>query len=66
MRGEDQTMATIQEEILESFYAELAKSCELDAATIENLRELFESERKLKADDFVAVLSRAEAHHDPN
>jgi hypothetical protein len=49
-------MATIQQEILDSFYEELATSDTVDAAMIDSLRELFHSGRKLRADDVVAVL----------
>lgn len=51
-------MATIQAEILDAFYANLSKSGTVDAATIDALRELFQSGDKLKADDFVAVLTK--------
>jgi hypothetical protein len=51
-------MATIQAEILDAFYAKLSKSGTVDAATIDALRELFQSGDKLKADDFVAVLTK--------
>jgi len=51
-------MATIQAEILDSFYTKLSKSETVDVATIDALRELFQSRGKLKADDFVALLTR--------
>lgn len=50
-------MATIQAEILDSFYTKLSKSEKVDVATIDALRELFRSDGKLKADDFVALLT---------
>ena len=51
-------MATIQEEILNSFYAKLSESKEVDKAKIDSLRALFQSGKKLKADDFVAILAK--------
>ena len=51
-------MATIKEEILNSFYAKLSESQEVDKAKIDALRVLFQSGQKLKADDFVAVLAK--------
>ncbi len=52
-------MATVLDDILDSFYERLAASEAIDAATIEALRILFQSGKKLKADDFVAILERA-------
>jgi len=49
-------MATVLEQILDAFYETLDASEEIDAATIEALRTLFQSGKKLKADDFVAML----------
>jgi hypothetical protein len=51
-------MATIQAEILDSFYAQLSKSGTVDEAMIGALRDLFQSGGKLKADDFVAILTK--------
>jgi len=51
-------MATIQAEILDSFYAKLSKSETVDKAMIDELRALFQSGNKIKADDFVAILTR--------
>lgn len=51
-------MTTIQEEILDSFYAKLGESEEIDEQMIQALRALFESEKKLKADDFAAIFAR--------
>ena len=51
-------MATVQEEILQSFYAKLSKSNAIDKATIDALRAVFGSGKKLKADDFVAILEK--------
>ncbi len=51
-------MATIQAQILDSFYAKLSKSETVDAAMVDALRNLFQSGGKLKADDFVAILAK--------
>jgi hypothetical protein len=51
-------MATIQTEILDSFYAKLSKSETVDKATVDELRELFQSGNKLKADDIVGILAK--------
>ncbi len=50
-------MATVLGEILDSFYEKLSESDAVDEATIEALRAQFESGKKLKADDFVTILS---------
>ncbi len=52
-------MARVPDDILDSFYERLAASEAIDAATIEALRILFRSNKKLKADDFVAILESA-------
>ena len=59
VRREEPEMATILEEILDAFYERLGASEEIDAATIEALRVLFQSGKKLKADDFVVILESA-------
>ena len=51
-------MARIQEEILDAFYAKLSASETVDHAMVDEIRKLFASGEKLKADDFVAVLSK--------
>ena len=51
-------MARIQEEILDAFYAKLSASENNGPAMVEELRKLFASGEKLKADDFVTILSR--------
>jgi hypothetical protein len=51
-------MATVQEDILNAFCAKLSKSASIDAATVEALRKMLTSAKKLKADDFVAMLNR--------
>jgi hypothetical protein len=54
-------MATIQAEILDSFYERLSASKVVDNPTVEALRKLFESGDKLKAEDLVAILARKTA-----
>lgn len=49
-------MAKVMDDILESFYAMLAESDTIEDAVIKELRALFASQKKLKADDFVAIL----------
>jgi hypothetical protein len=51
-------MARIQEEILDAFYAKLSSSETAGPAVVEELRKFFASGEKLKADDFVAILSK--------
>lgn len=58
-------MAPIQKEILDAFYASLAKSPEFDPPTVESIRLLFEAEKKLKAEDFVVLLSKKAAEKAP-
>ena len=58
-------MANVLDEILESFYVKLAESDGVNEATINELRTLFGSERKLKADDFVVILKKAADEGDP-
>ncbi len=52
-------MATVLDEILDAFYERLGASEKIDAATIEALGVLFQSGKKLKADDVVAILESA-------
>ena len=49
----------VLDEILESFYAKLSESDAVSEATVEELRTLFASAKKLQADDFVAILEKA-------
>ena len=56
---EGHRMATVLDEILDSFYKKLSDSQTIDESTVEALRALFESDKKLKADDFVGILSDA-------
>ena len=51
-------MAKLLDEILESFYAKLSESETVNEATVNELRTLFASGNKLKADDFVAILEK--------
>ena len=52
-------MAKVLEGILESFYVTLSESDAVNETTLEELRALFASERKLKAGDFVAIFEKA-------
>lgn len=51
-------MPTVQEDILDAFYAKLSKSASIDEATLDALRKALMSGKKLKADDFVAILAK--------
>ncbi len=51
-------MASIQEEILESFYEELAKLDEIDEEMVNQIREVFSSGKKVKADALVAIFAQ--------
>lgn len=61
-------VAAVLDEILDSFYAKLSESEVISEDTIGELRELFESGMKLKADDFVSILEKAaeEPSRDPD
>jgi hypothetical protein len=61
-------MPTILDAILESFYEKLTNSQEMDEETVKGLRALFQTGKKLRADDFVAILSKAtrEGRLDPD
>lgn len=50
-------MATVQEDILNAFYAKLSKSASIDQPTVDALRTVLQSAQKLKADDFVTILA---------
>ena len=52
-------MAAVLNEILDAFYAKLSASDAVDEQAIKALRALFGSGKKLKADDFVEILSAA-------
>ncbi len=49
-------MATIQEEILEAFFAKLSQAPEFDSDRIDRLREVFTADTKPRATDVTAVL----------
>ena len=49
-------MGTVQEDILNEFFAKLSKVGSIDQATTDVLREALTSGKKLKADDIVAIL----------
>jgi len=51
-------MATVQEDILQAFYAKLAKSTSVDQAIVDELRVALTTGKKLKSDDFVTILEK--------
>lgn len=51
-------MATVQEDVLNAFFARLSKSDTIDQVTVDALRKLLERGKKMKAEDFVAALAR--------
>ena len=59
-------MANVLNEILESFYAKLPESDTVNETTVDELRALFASGKKPKADHFVAIFGKAarEANRD--
>lgn len=59
-------MAKVLNQILDSFYEKLLESETVDEATVNELRALFSSDKKPKADDFVAIFEKAakEVSHD--
>ena len=59
-------MAKVLNEILDSFYKKLLASDTVDEATMRELRALFSSGKKPKANDFVAIFEKAakEGSHD--
>lgn len=54
-------MSKVQEEIQESFYRELATVDGVDEQMLRELRELFSSGKKVKADALVTVFARSSA-----
>jgi len=56
-------MATIQAEILDSFYLKLSKSETVDEAMIDELRALLQPGYKIKADDLVTILTKKAKEH---
>jgi hypothetical protein len=51
-------MPTVQEDILNAFCAKLSKSGSVDQGTVDALRKVLASVKKLKADDVVAMLAK--------
>jgi hypothetical protein len=51
-------MATVQQQILESFFEKLSKLGTLEQTTLDGLRKVLQSGKKLKTDDFVTLLSK--------
>jgi hypothetical protein len=58
-------MATVQEDILSAFYAKLAKCPSVDQAAIDALRTALTSGKKLKSEDFAAILVKEPAGAKP-
>ena len=52
-------MAKVLNQILDSFYDKLLESDTVDEATVNELRALFSSGKKPKANDFVAIFEDA-------
>ena len=52
-------MAKVLDEILERFYVKLSTAGNVNEPTVKELRTLLASQKKLKADDFVAIHKRA-------
>jgi hypothetical protein len=61
-------MAAVLDEILASWYAKFSESEAINQDALEDIRGLFDSGKKLKADDFVAILEKAaeEPSRDPD
>jgi hypothetical protein len=51
-------MPTVQEDILNTFCAKLSQSASVDQRTVDALRTVLASAKKLKADDVVAMLAQ--------
>jgi hypothetical protein len=58
-------MPTVQEDILNAFCAKLSKSASVDQGTIDALRKVLASAKKLKADDVVAMLAQDQTGRTP-
>ena len=58
-------MAKVLDEILERFYVKLSESDTVNKATVKQFRTLFAPEKKLKADDIVAILKKAAHEGEP-
>jgi len=50
-------MATLQQKIADKFLAKLTESKDVDAESIDQLRNLLAESKKLKADDIVKIFS---------
>jgi hypothetical protein len=50
-------MSTLQQQIAVKFLEKIAKSTQVDATKVEQLRTLLATNKKPKADDFVKVFS---------
>lgn len=50
-------MATLQQKIADNFLAKLTESKDVDAESIDQLRNLLAESKKLKADDLVKIFS---------
>jgi hypothetical protein len=50
-------MATLQQQIAEKFFAQLAQSKELSAEKVAKLRTALSASKKPKADDFVKIFT---------
>ena len=59
VRRDEPGMATVLDQILAAFHERLSASSELDPTTIKALHSLFQSGKRLKADDFVAVFENS-------
>lgn len=61
-------MAKVLDEILDAFYAKLSESGAVNEATVNELRTLLASEKKMKAVDFVGIFKKAAqaGTHDPD
>ena len=51
-------MSRVLDEILHSFYTKLSESDALNETTVEEIRALFASKKRLKADELVAIVER--------
>lgn len=50
-------MTTLHQTIAEKFLLKLAESDDVDAEKIEQLRKLFEDNKRVKAEDFVKIFT---------
>lgn len=54
-------MSSLQQQIAEAFLAQLAASKTVDAEQIKQLRSLLSKSKKPKAEDLVAIFTRADS-----